>query len=140
MGALDLDRIGHIDLMIAGWPCKGHTRVGHGAGLHDPRSRMFWEMLRVLRHLQEQQTRSPAYILENVPLLGDTRAQLMASVHEVSAWIGFAVLLDAVRVGSRAHRARLWWTNLLPREILRHAYDSVHCDPTLTVDRILDVS
>ncbi|PTQ44536.1 hypothetical protein MARPO_0020s0163, partial [Marchantia polymorpha] len=145
-----LDRVGHIDLVIAGWPCQGHTRVGHGAGLHDPRSRMFWEMLRVLRHLQEQQTllrhlqqqqtRSPAYILENVPLLGDTRAQLMASVHEVRAWIGSAVLLDAARVGSRAHRARLWWTNLVPREILRHAYDSVHRDPTLTVDRILDVS
>ncbi|PTQ43569.1 hypothetical protein MARPO_0024s0079, partial [Marchantia polymorpha] len=120
LGAPDLDRVGHIDLVIAGWPCQGHTRVGHGAGLHDPRSRMFWEMLRVLRHLQEQQTRSPAYILENVPLL--------------------AVLLDATRVGSRAHRARLWWTNLISREILRHAYDSLHRDPTLTVDRILDVS
>ncbi|PTQ47547.1 hypothetical protein MARPO_0007s0008, partial [Marchantia polymorpha] len=106
LGAPDLDRVGHIDLVIAGWPCQGHTRAGHGAGLHDPRSRMFWEMLRVLRHLQEQQTRSPAYILENVPLLGDTRAQLMASVHEVKAWIGSAVLLDAARVGSRAHRAR----------------------------------
>ncbi|PTQ36558.1 hypothetical protein MARPO_0063s0090, partial [Marchantia polymorpha] len=140
LGAPDLDRVGHIDLVIAGWPCQGHTRAGHGAGLHDPRSRMFWEMLRVLRHLQEQQTRSPAYILENVPLLGDTRAQLMASVHEVRAWIGSAVLLDAARVGSRAHRARLWWTNLVPREILRHAYDSVHRDPTFTVDRILDVS
>ncbi|BBN08134.1 hypothetical protein Mp_4g09160 [Marchantia polymorpha subsp. ruderalis] len=140
LGAPDLDRVGHIDLVIAGWPCQGHTRAGHGAGLHDPRSRMFWEMLRVLRHLQEQQTRSPAYILENVPLLGDTRAQLMASVHEVRACIGSAVLLDAARVGSRAHRARLWWTNLVPREILRHAYDSVHRDPTLTVDRILDVS
>ncbi|PTQ27347.1 hypothetical protein MARPO_0204s0011, partial [Marchantia polymorpha] len=139
LGALDLDRVGHIDLVIAGWPCQGHTRAGHGAGLHDPGSRMFWKMLQVLRHLQEQQTRSPAYILENVPLLGDTRTQLMASVHEVRAWIGSAMLLDAARVGSRAHRARLWWTNLVPQEILRHAYDSVHRDPTLTVDRILDV-
>ncbi|PTQ34011.1 hypothetical protein MARPO_0084s0073, partial [Marchantia polymorpha] len=102
LGAPDLDRVGHIDMV--------------------------------------QQTRSPAYILENVPLLGDTRAQLMASVHQVRAWIGSAVLLDAARVGSRAHRARLWWTNLVPREILRHAYDSVYRDPTLTVDRILDVS
>lgn len=42
-------------------------------------------MLRVLRHLQVHQTRSLAYILENAPLLGDIRAQLMASVHEVRA-------------------------------------------------------
>ncbi|BBN03753.1 hypothetical protein Mp_2g26090 [Marchantia polymorpha subsp. ruderalis] len=140
LGAPDLDRVGHIDMVIAGWPCQGHTRAGHGTGLHDPRSRMFWKMMRVLRHLQVHQTRSLAYILEKVPLLGDTRAQLMAIVHKVRAWIGSAVLLDAVRVGSRAHRARLWWTNLLPREILRHAYDSVQRDPTLTVDSILDVS
>ncbi|BBN20292.1 hypothetical protein Mp_8g17980 [Marchantia polymorpha subsp. ruderalis] len=140
LGALDLDRVGHIDMVIAGWPCQGHTRAGHGTRLHDPRSRMFWEMMRVLRHLQVQQTRSPAYILENVPLLGDTRAQLMASVHQVRAWIGSVVLLDAAKVGSRAHHARLWWTNLLPREILRHAYDSVQHDSTLTVDSILDVS
>ncbi|PTQ47194.1 hypothetical protein MARPO_0008s0049 [Marchantia polymorpha] len=129
LGAPDLDRVGHIDMVIAGWPCQGHTRAGHGTRLHDPRSRMFWEMMRVL-----------PYILENVPLLGDTRAQLMASVHQVRAWIGSAVLLDAAKVGSRAHRARLWWTNLLPREILRHAYDSVQRDPTLTVNSILDVS
>ncbi|OAE27651.1 hypothetical protein AXG93_3337s1140 [Marchantia polymorpha subsp. ruderalis] len=38
---------------------------------------MFWEMMRVLRHLQVQQTHSSAYILENVPLLDDTWAQLM---------------------------------------------------------------
>ncbi|OAE24016.1 hypothetical protein AXG93_4079s1050 [Marchantia polymorpha subsp. ruderalis] len=76
----------------------------------------------------------------DVPLLGDTRVQFMASVHEVRAWIGSAVLLDPARVGSRAHRARLWCTNLVSREILRHAYDSVHRDPTLTVDRILDLS
>ncbi|BBN19983.1 hypothetical protein Mp_8g15430 [Marchantia polymorpha subsp. ruderalis] len=111
LGAPDLDRVGHIDMVIAGWPCQGHTRAGHGTGLRDPRSRMFWEMMRVLRHLQVQQTRSPAYILENVPLLGDTRAQLMASVHQVRAWIGSAVLLDAAQVGSRAHRARLWCTS-----------------------------
>jgi hypothetical protein len=33
----------------------------------------------VLRHLQTHQACSPAYILENVPLLGDTRSHVMAS-------------------------------------------------------------
>jgi len=44
-------RVGPIDLVIIGWPCQGHTQADHGEGLHDPRSRMFWEMLQVLRHL-----------------------------------------------------------------------------------------
>jgi hypothetical protein len=37
----------------------------------------------VLRHLQTHQARALAYILENVPLLGDTRSHVMASVHKV---------------------------------------------------------
>ena len=138
LGAQDLARFGPIDLVIAGWPCQGHTRAGRGEGLHDPRSHMFWEMLRILRHLQLHQVRAPAYILENVPMLGDTRAHVVASAHDVRSWIGSAVLLDAARVGSRAHRPRLWWTNLLPREVLRRAYELVHRDPSLMVDGILD--
>ncbi len=58
----------------------------------------------MLRHLQTHQARVVAYILENVPLLGDTRFHVMASVHQIQSWIGPAVLLDATRVGSRAHR------------------------------------
>jgi hypothetical protein len=34
---------------------------------------MFWEMLQVLCQLQTHQARVPMYILENVPLLGDTK-------------------------------------------------------------------
>jgi hypothetical protein len=60
-----------------------------------------------------------AYILENVPLLSDTRSHVMASVHEIWSWIGPAILLDVARVGSRAHHPRLWWTNFLLREVLK---------------------
>jgi site-specific DNA-cytosine methylase len=35
LGAYDLVKLGPIDLVIAGWPCQGHTRVGRGEGLHD---------------------------------------------------------------------------------------------------------
>jgi hypothetical protein len=58
----------------------------------------------VLRHLQTHQACVPAYILENVPLLGDIRFHVMASVHQIRSWIGPAILLDAAKVGSRAHR------------------------------------
>ncbi len=119
LGAQDLAKVGPIDLVIAGWPCQGHTQAGRGEGLRDLRSRMFWEMLRALCHLQTHQVRVPAYILENVPLLSDTRSHVMVSVHEIWSWIGQAVSLDTARVGLRAHRPRLWWTNLLPREVLR---------------------
>ncbi|CAK9224333.1 unnamed protein product [Sphagnum troendelagicum] len=139
LGAQDLAKVGPINLVIAGWPCQGHTRAGRGEGLRDPRSHMFWEMLRVLRHLQTHQARVPAYIPENVLLLGDTKSHVMANVHQIRSWIGPAVLLDAARVGSRAHRPRLWWTNLLPREVLRRAYETVPRSSHLIVDNILDI-
>jgi hypothetical protein len=100
---------------------------------------MFWEMLRVLCHLQTHQARVPAYILENVPLLGDTRSHVMVSVHQIQSWIGPTVLLNAARVGSRAHRPRLWWTNLLPKEVLRRAYEILPRSFHLIVDSILDI-
>jgi hypothetical protein len=65
------------------------------------------------------------HLLENVPLLGDTKFHVMASVHEIRSWIGPAVLLDVAKVGLLAHRPRLWWTNLVPREVLRWAYETV---------------
>ncbi len=93
----------------------------------------------MLRHLQTHQARVAAYILENVPLLGDTRSHVMASVHEIRSWIGLAILLDAVRVGSRAHHPRLWWTKLLSKEVLRRAYEIVPRSFHLIVDSILDI-
>jgi len=36
LGAQDLVRVGPIDLVIARWPCQGHTQVGCGEGLRHP--------------------------------------------------------------------------------------------------------
>jgi site-specific DNA-cytosine methylase len=55
LGTHDLARVGPINLMIAGWPCQGHTQAGRGEGLRDLRSHMFWEMLRMLHHLLTHQ-------------------------------------------------------------------------------------
>jgi hypothetical protein len=71
----------------------------------------------VLRHFQTHHARAPVYILENVPLLGDTRFHVIASVHKIRSSIGPVILLDVMRVGLCAHRPRLWWMNLLPREV-----------------------
>jgi len=35
LGAQDLAKVGPIDLVIARWPCQGHTRASYGEGLHD---------------------------------------------------------------------------------------------------------
>jgi hypothetical protein len=30
VASVRLTRVGPIDLVIAGWPCQGHTRIGRG--------------------------------------------------------------------------------------------------------------
>ncbi len=86
----------------------------------------------MLCHLQTHQARAPTYILENVPLLGDIKSHVMVNVHEIWSWIRPVVLLDATRVGSHA-------TNLLPREVLRRAYETMLRSSHPIVDSILDI-
>ena len=52
IGEDDLHKLGRVDLVIAGWHWQGHSRVGLGKGLQDPRSELFWELLRLLHWWQ----------------------------------------------------------------------------------------
>jgi hypothetical protein len=63
----------------------------------------------------------------------------MLNVHEIQSWIGPVVLLDGARVGSSAHCPRLWWTNLLPKEVLKRAYETMSQSSHLIVDSILNI-
>jgi hypothetical protein len=63
----------------------------------------------------------------------------MANVHAIWSWIGPMILLDVARVGLHAHCPRLWWTNLLLKEVLRQAYETVSRSSHLIVDSILDI-
>ena len=55
-----------IDLVVAGWPCQGHSRAGGGLGFSDPRSRLFHELIRVLESVQASQESPVGFLLENV--------------------------------------------------------------------------
>jgi site-specific DNA-cytosine methylase len=51
----DIHRCGHVDLVIAGWPCQGMSMAGKQNGLQDGRSSRFHDMIRVMRYLQTSQ-------------------------------------------------------------------------------------
>jgi site-specific DNA-cytosine methylase len=51
ISAEDIHRCGHVDLVIAGWPCQGMSMVGKQNGLQDGRSSRFHDMIRVMRYL-----------------------------------------------------------------------------------------
>lgn len=56
-----------FDLILAGSPCQGLSKAGKGLGLQDPRSKLFFEFVRILH---EAQAINPdvKFLLENVEM------------------------------------------------------------------------
>ena len=52
VGVSQLSCLPSIDLVFAGWECQGHSSAGAGVGLTDPRSALFYELVRVINTLQ----------------------------------------------------------------------------------------
>jgi site-specific DNA-cytosine methylase len=133
----DLYWLGHVDLVIAGWPFQGMSMAGNQNGLQDGRSSRFYDMVRVICYLQTSQRRPPGYIVENVPIVSSSRSRTLESMHKIHGILGVPVLIDAAAVGSRAHRPRFWWTNLAPAELLQSAIGRTR-RPDVYVSEILD--
>jgi site-specific DNA-cytosine methylase len=89
-----------IDLLCGGSPCQGMSSAGKRLGLEDPRSKLFWEFVRLLK-----ETKPRYFLLENVVM---TKAD--------QAIITEALCVEAVEIDSAAltaqHRRRLYWTNI----------------------------
>ena len=60
----DLKRLGHVDLIIVGWPCQGHSRAGTGQGLDDPRSSLFADLMRLTQWWFTHQLTPPGTFLK----------------------------------------------------------------------------
>ena len=138
IGEEDLQRLGRVDLVMAGWPCQGHSRAGLEKGLQDPRSGLFWELLRLLRWWQRMQATPVGYILENVPPLGIVDPQVQADAQLVCRYLGKPVAVDAAALGSYAHRLRWKWTNLANASGISAALHQLARPAGRHVDHILD--
>ena len=136
IGERELNCIPEVDLIIAGWECQGHSRAGKGKGLDDPRSQLFYELLRLL-HLLRKRQGYVSYVLENVPSGDDHRSQVRSDFRRIEALIGAGVLVDAAAYGSRAHRLRVKWTNIADTGLMRAAVQRHKRPPNLWVDDIL---
>ena len=134
----DLHRLGRVDLVIAGWPCQGHSRASLEKGLQDPRSELFWELLRVLHWWQRMQATPVGYILENVPPLGLVGSQIKGDIQLVCRYLGAPVVVNAAALGSYAHRLRWKWTNLATTLGILAALHQLARPRGRHVDHILD--
>ena len=113
---LDADKLPtDIDLLLAGSPCQGLSRAGHGEGLMDARSSLFFHVLRI-----RDIVRPRHILLENVLMSADNK-------QTISHHMGLEpVRIDSALVSAH-HRERLYWTSL-PRVPPPHDRDIVLAD------------
>jgi hypothetical protein len=138
VGDEDLRRLGHVDLIIAEWPCQGHSRGGTGQGLDDPRSSLFADLRRLTQWWFTHQSTPPGYSFENVPLLGDTRHKVVKDGEYINQILGTPTFLDAASLGSFDHRPRWFLTNLVSTQVFAKAIARISRLMNRKVDDILD--
>jgi site-specific DNA-cytosine methylase len=92
--------VGKIDLLIGGSPCQGFSFAGKQLNFDDPRSKLFFEYIRLLNEVKPKY-----FLLENVKMKKESKDVISEFVKERP------LLIDS-RVLSAQKRQRLYWTNI----------------------------
>ena len=89
-----------IDLLIGGSPCQGFSFAGHQLNFEDPRSKLFFEYVRLLKELKPKY-----FLLENVKMKKE-------SMDIITEYLGVEPIEINSSLVSAQNRKRLYWTNI----------------------------
>ena len=89
-----------IDLLIGGSPCQGFSFAGKGLNFDDPRSKLFFEYVRILKECKPKY-----FLLENVRMSKDSE-QIITDI------LGVEPIAINSNLVSGQNRYRLYWTNI----------------------------
>lgn len=93
-----------IDLLLGGSPCQGFSIAGTGLNFDDPRSKLFFEYVRILNELRETNP-NVKFLLENVRMKKEWQ-------DVISKELGVEpIFIDSALVSAQT-RKRLYWTNI----------------------------
>lgn len=93
-----------IDLLIGGSPCQGFSFAGKQLNFNDPRSKLFFEYVRLLKEIRKTNP-DVKFLLENVKMKKEYQ-------DVISKELGVEpVLINSSRVSAQK-RERLYWTNI----------------------------
>lgn len=94
------EELPQIDLLIGGSPCQGFSFAGKQLNFEDPRSKLFFEFVRILKECKPKY-----FLLENV---------LMKKEYEavITEHLGVKPIMINSALVSAQNRKRLYWTNI----------------------------
>ena len=91
---------GGIDLLIGGSPCQGFSFAGKRLNFDDPRSKLFWVFVKVLKKLKPKY-----FMLENVRMKKE-------SLDIITEALGVEPIFINSSLVSAQNRQRYYWTNI----------------------------
>src|SRR5210317_71819 len=94
------DDLANIDLLIGGSPCQGFSFAGGQLNFDDPRSKLFFEFVRI-----KNETQPKYFLLENVKMRKE-------SEYVISDMLGVKPIEINSNLFSAQNRKRLYWTNI----------------------------
>jgi len=94
------DDLPEIDLLIGGSPCQGFSFAGKQLNFDDPRSKLFFEYVRLLKALKPKY-----FLLENVRMKKE-------SMDVITEMLGVEPVAINSNLVSAQNRHRLYWTNI----------------------------
>lgn len=97
-----------IDLILAGSPCQGFSYAGKQLNFNDPRSALFFEFVRILRHVQALNP-DVKFLLENVRMKREYEQR-------ISDTLGLSPVTINSALVSAQNRMRLYWSNIRTRQ------------------------
>jgi len=89
-----------IDLLMGGSPCQGFSFSGKQLNFEDPRSKLFFEFVRLLK-----ETKPKYFLLENVKMKKEYQ-------DVISKYLGVEPIIINSSLVSAQNRVRLYWTNI----------------------------
>lgn len=89
-----------IDLLIGGSPCQGFSFIGKMLNFEDPRSKLFFEFVRLKEELKPKW-----FLLENVKMKKESQ-------DIISRYLGVEPIEINSALVSAQNRKRLYWTNI----------------------------
>ena len=99
----DLD-FGEIDLLLGGSPCQGFSVAGKQLNFEDPRSKLFFEYVAILKKIREKNP-NVLFLLENVKMKKEFQDVISRHLGVEPVEINSALV-------SAQNRKRLYWTNI----------------------------
>ena len=93
-----------IDLVLAGSPCQGFSFAGKQLNFEDPRSKLFFEFVRILKEIRVHNP-DVKFLLENVKMKKEYQ-------DVISEYLGVQPIEINSSLVSAQNRKRLYWTNI----------------------------